>query len=113
MKLIKKIKQSVFLNIKDKEAIHIDFNPFIDGCGLKGNFVLLHWNRLFRQYGFYDSSSDSYIVHPAHLTIINSQGTLGEVFPDFRVLPTACIIYLNSKIEYKEHTLIIRSIRNA
>lgn len=113
MKIIKKLKQATFLNIKDKEAVHLDFNPFIEGNQLQGSFVLLHWNRLFRRYGFYVSDTDCYFTHPAHLTITNMPGILGEIFPSFPVLPTACIIFPNAIAQFVEDNLIIEDKVNA
>ena len=110
MQLIKRIEPKLFLIIKDKSAIHLNFQPFITTLGLTGNYVLMHWNKLIRQYGYYDVVNDRYFVHSADKTVVNVMGVNKEIDLKDGTLPTACVVYPNSKLLFNNDILTIEPV---
>ena len=97
MRLIKRIKPRLFLAVDGERAIHLNFNPFVEHFNLEGSYVLMHWNRLYREYGYYISNGDFYITATCKNTSIDVVGIPEEIPLNDGTLPTACVIYRNAK----------------
>lgn len=71
----------------------IDFNPLIDFHILTGHFVLMHWNKIERLFGYYDGYSQKYFVVNSEQVDATNLLHYPLSMPSSNTLPTDVIIY--------------------
>lgn len=98
MKKIKPLGNRKFGCLNGNQHVNVDFNYLVDGLNLKGSFVLVHWNKIFRSYALYHSTADYYVTFTPTFPLTNLVGEYVEVFPTIPVLPTAAVLYRDCKL---------------
>lgn len=93
MKVIKALGNRRFNCVNNKMRVSLDFNYLVDGHNLIGNFIIIHWNKIFRAYALYYSTDDYYTTFDPKIFTPNIIGEYIEVFPTIPVLPTAAVLY--------------------
>lgn len=109
MEMIKKVGTYKFQCIKGNLGILLNFEPFISANNLVGDYVVMHWNRLYRQYGYYCSTSRMYYVVKASAVSTKVIGQALEVELNDGTLPTACVVYFNSKLSIEGDNLTVEA----
>lgn len=71
----------------------IDFNPLIDFHNLTGYFVLMHWNKIERLFGYYDGYSQKYFVVNSEQVDATNLLHYPLSVPSSNILPTDVIMY--------------------
>lgn len=98
MRKIKRIAPAQFLCVNNSINGRLNFNPLLQSLELPNDFVILHWNRIFRAWGVYTGSSDEYLTLYAPELTLESVGYLVEILDRKDVLPTAALLYENCQV---------------
>ena len=99
MKTITKIDKGLFKVIeteKPEAELMLDFAKVIDEFELNGDFYLIHWQarpKGFRQWGIYNSKTDTYTSTEVIPTCYGSWSTLQLNDKTATTIPSAVILF--------------------
>lgn len=97
---------SHWTKVNDSQLI-LDFNPLIEAYGLINDFIIVHWQAkplFFREWGAYDSHSDSYFYFSGNLfSFGNINGTSQRLvdLDESKIFtkPTSCMLINNATLQ--------------
>ncbi len=95
-------------------AMVLDFNPLVEGFGLRSPFCLLHFQarpKGLRRWGIYDGASDVYYSLSSERVKLEAPGRLIQIPDGEGVMPTAVLLYDNSGATVLEDdSVVVREV---
>lgn len=94
---------------KNKEGFTVTFLPFIKRLKLTGHYVMLHWNKKEKKWGFYDGNNNKYyLVDANQVPPITAKCKLVDVFNG--TLPSCVLLYQNCQVSINQSILTLQEV---